>query len=223
MEEALESAEWDVIVADYAMPHFSLDEALAMVRGKKDSILPLLIVSATIFEEDAIQAMREGARDFIMKDKLGRLAPAVERELREASPATRAHGAWKSMCAKTRRWKVWACWPEEWRTILTIYLSESWATRAWRSICYPPSSPLVPLLDDVVMASQKAAELTRQMLAYAGKGGFVSEPTNLSALVRDMSDLVRTSISKRVRIDLRLDRGLAIRSKGTRRRSSRWS
>src|SRR5205823_3865740 len=72
----------------------------------------------------------------------------------------------------------------------------------------PESSPLVPLLDDVVLASQKAADLTRQMLAYAGKGRFVSEPTDLSALVQDITGLVRTSISKRVRLDLKLQADL---------------
>src|SRR5205823_3414863 len=72
----------------------------------------------------------------------------------------------------------------------------------------PESSPVVPLLDDVVLASQKAADLTRQMLAYAGKGRFVSEPTDLSTLVQDIGGLVRTSISKRVEIELNLSVGL---------------
>jgi CheY-like chemotaxis protein len=68
----------------------------------------------------------------------------------------------------------------------------------------PESSPVFPLLEDVVLASQKAADLTRQMLAYAGKGRFVSEPTDINALTRDMAGLVRTSISKKVRLDMQL-------------------
>src|SRR2546423_1732106 len=54
----------------------------------------------------------------------------------------------------------------------------------------PQSSPLVPLLDDVVLASQKAADLTRQMLAYPGKGRFVTRPTDLSGRGQDTSALV---------------------------------
>src|SRR5882724_2939746 len=84
MEEALDDRSWDVIVADYSMPRFSMREALDIVRGKSLDI-PFLIVSATILEEDAIQAMRDGAHDFIMKDRLARLPPAVERELRDAA------------------------------------------------------------------------------------------------------------------------------------------
>src|SRR6266542_2005622 len=72
MQEAL-SRTFDVIVADYSMPHFTMGEALEMVRTAGLDI-PFLIVSATILEEEGIRAMRNGAQDFIMKDKLGRLA-----------------------------------------------------------------------------------------------------------------------------------------------------
>jgi signal transduction histidine kinase len=74
----------------------------------------------------------------------------------------------------------------------------------------PESSPLAPLLDDVVLASQKAADLTRQMLAYAGKGRFLSEPTDLSSLVQDIAGLVRTSISKKVTLTLNLEPDLPL-------------
>src|SRR5258708_5726318 len=83
MLEALENKGWDVALVDYSIPHFSLDDVLAITREKRLDI-PVLIVSATILEEAAVRAMRDGARDFIMKDSLGRLAPAVARELREA-------------------------------------------------------------------------------------------------------------------------------------------
>ncbi len=83
MEEALNVCAFDVVVADYSMPRFTMREALEVVRSTGLDI-PFLIVSATILEDDAIRAMREGAHDFIMKDRLARLAPAVERELREA-------------------------------------------------------------------------------------------------------------------------------------------
>jgi CheY-like chemotaxis protein len=72
----------------------------------------------------------------------------------------------------------------------------------------PENGPLTPLLEDMVLASQKAADLTRQMLAYAGKGRFVCEPTDLSALVQDIVGLVRTSISKKVRLEVTLDPNL---------------
>jgi PAS domain S-box-containing protein len=62
----------------------------------------------------------------------------------------------------------------------------------------PDTSPIVPMLRQAVDASEKAAELTRQMLAYAGKGAFVIEDVNLSALVTETTRLIRTSIPKSV-------------------------
>ncbi|MBI4331540.1 MAG: hybrid sensor histidine kinase/response regulator [Chloroflexi bacterium] len=74
---------WDVVLCDYVMPGFSGLEALKLVLDKRPG-LPCIIVSGQIGEETAVSAMRAGASDYIMKDKLGRLAPAVNREIREA-------------------------------------------------------------------------------------------------------------------------------------------
>jgi signal transduction histidine kinase len=83
MENALAKAKWDLILADHSMPGFSAPEALALMH-RRGLDLPFIIVSGYIDEETAVKAMRSGAHDYIMKDRLARLAPAVERELREA-------------------------------------------------------------------------------------------------------------------------------------------
>ncbi len=83
MERALAKGVWDVILADHAMPHFSAPAALELVK-KWGLDLPFIIASGHIEEETAVAAMRAGAHDYIMKDRLARLVPAVERELREA-------------------------------------------------------------------------------------------------------------------------------------------
>jgi diguanylate cyclase (GGDEF)-like protein len=84
LRRALHGAEWDLVIADYTMPGFSGTKALAIVREQHPD-LPFIFVSGTIGEDTAVAAMRTGAHDYIMKDNLKRLAPAVERELREAS------------------------------------------------------------------------------------------------------------------------------------------
>ena len=61
------------------------------------------------------------------------------------------------------------------------------------------------LLGDVVRASERAAELTRQLLAYAGKGRFVTGPINLSVLVQELVPLIQSSIPRKVRLQLSLD------------------
>jgi signal transduction histidine kinase len=83
MDAALEEQRWDFVIADYVMPRFGGLEALALVK-RKGLDLPFIIVSGHITEDTAVAAMKAGAHDYVMKDKPQRLAPAVERELREA-------------------------------------------------------------------------------------------------------------------------------------------
>jgi len=82
MREALEKETWDLVISDWSMPDFSAPAALATLRASTLD-LPFIIVSGTIGEDTAVDAMRAGAHDYVLKDRLNRLAPAVERELRE--------------------------------------------------------------------------------------------------------------------------------------------
>ena len=84
MTTALEQKTWDLVVADFSMPQFNALAALEVAKAKGPD-LPFIIVSGTIGEELAVAAMKNGAKDYIMKGNLARLVPAVERELREAA------------------------------------------------------------------------------------------------------------------------------------------
>jgi len=83
METALDAHPWDVVFCDYQMPHFGVLPALDLLK-RRGLDLPFIIVSGAIGEELAIDLMRAGAHDFIVKGKLSRLVPALERELRES-------------------------------------------------------------------------------------------------------------------------------------------
>jgi len=83
MGTALREETWDIVVCDYNMPNFSGFAAITLLKETGIDI-PLIIVSGTIGEETAVECMRHGAQDYIMKDKLSRLVPAIERELKEA-------------------------------------------------------------------------------------------------------------------------------------------
>ena len=82
MNEALDRQTWDIILCDYSMPGFSATAAFDLYN-EKGFDLPFIIVSGTIADETAVAAMRAGAHDYLMKDNLARLSPAVDRELRE--------------------------------------------------------------------------------------------------------------------------------------------
>lgn len=83
MGAALDQQTWDIIIADYSMPHFSGLAALRLML-ERDLDLPFILVSGVVGEEDAVAAMKAGAQDYISKGHLSRLVPAVQRELREA-------------------------------------------------------------------------------------------------------------------------------------------
>jgi signal transduction histidine kinase len=80
---ALVKKKWEVVICDHSMPLFSIPAALELIKGV-DPDVPFIIVSGIIGEDTAVAAMKAGANDYVMKDKLARLAPAIERELREA-------------------------------------------------------------------------------------------------------------------------------------------
>lgn len=90
MRAALSDQTWDLILSDYVMPDFGGLEALVILQqtGKET---PFILLSNKVSEETLVEAMRLGASDFIMKDRLSRLGPAVQRELADAATRQRLH------------------------------------------------------------------------------------------------------------------------------------
>ncbi len=83
MQKALKEKQWDIILCDYKITKFNAPSAIAVLK-KTNIDIPLIIISAKMGEETAIECMRLGARDYIMNDNLSRLCPAIARELEDA-------------------------------------------------------------------------------------------------------------------------------------------
>ncbi len=92
---------WDVVIADWSMPEFSGLEAWSMVK-EAGLDLPFIIVSGTIGEDIAVDALKAGVHDFMSKGKLARLVPTIERELREVSVRTRQREADAALIRQAR-------------------------------------------------------------------------------------------------------------------------
>jgi len=82
LTEALDQGKWDIVLSDYSLPGFSGTKALSIIRDR-DLELPFIFVSGTMGEDTAVTALKAGAQDYIMKNNLKRLLPAINRELRE--------------------------------------------------------------------------------------------------------------------------------------------
>lgn len=83
LKAMLNAQEWDLLICDYSMPLFTGIDALNLVRGMGSDV-PFIFVSGTLGEDTAVAALKNGAQDYVLKDNLKRLVPAVQRELREA-------------------------------------------------------------------------------------------------------------------------------------------
>ncbi|HUI05905.1 MAG TPA: response regulator [Verrucomicrobiae bacterium] len=102
MAAALKAQDWDLIISDHRMPHFSSLAALKLYREHGCDV-PFIVVSGSIGEELAVSAMKGGAHDYIMKDNLARLVPAVEREVREADERRQGRQAERALAESRRR------------------------------------------------------------------------------------------------------------------------
>ena len=83
LAETLKTETWDIVISDYGLPGFNGIDALKIAK-KHDPDIPFILISGAIGEEVAVRAMKEGAGDYLMKDNLKRLVPAIERELQDA-------------------------------------------------------------------------------------------------------------------------------------------
>ena len=84
LRSALENSTWDIVLSDYSLPGFSGLAALNVLKELNLDI-PFMIISGTIGEDVAVEAMRLGAHDYLMKNNLIRLVPAIQRELHDAN------------------------------------------------------------------------------------------------------------------------------------------
>ncbi|HAM72696.1 MAG TPA: hypothetical protein DCM86_13730 [Verrucomicrobiales bacterium] len=112
LAEAISGKTWDIILADYNLPAFNALDALRQVQAAGLDV-PFIIVSGGIGEDIAVAAMKAGAHDYLMKGNLNRLAPAVERELREASIRSEQRSAKRALLESEQRYRLlWETSPD---------------------------------------------------------------------------------------------------------------
>lgn len=105
MKQALEGKGWDIVFSDHEMPQFNASKALEILQGTGHD-LPFIIVSGGIGEATAVALMKAGAHDFLIKGQLGRLIPAVQRELREAANRHARRSAEDSLRDSEQRYRL---------------------------------------------------------------------------------------------------------------------
>jgi PAS domain S-box-containing protein len=105
LKSALSRKEWDCIISDYSMPQFDGLAALREVQARGIDV-PFIIVSGTIGEDTAVGAMKAGAHDYIVKDKLARLIPALQRELADVEVRRKRKQAEEALRASEEQFRL---------------------------------------------------------------------------------------------------------------------
>ena len=200
LRKSLIAESWDIVISDYSMPGFSGTAALRIVQELKAGI-PFIFVSGTIGEDVAVEAMRNGAHDYVMKGKLKRLAPAIRRELQEAE-LRREH---KRIELQMRHLEKFEVIGKLAGGIAHDFNNVLGAIQGWAELGLqesPKESRPANLFQSIYSQSLRAAGLTRQLLAYARRQ--ILEPRNidLNQVLGETGAMLRRVIGQNIEIKM---------------------
>ena len=191
---ALSEGPFDLILSDFGVPGFDGSAALALARSLHPRT-PFIVVSGQIGEDHAVEMLRQGATDYILKDRLSRLAPAVTRALREAEEhkaRQRAEDTMKlqrEMLLRNEHLEVVASVvagvAHELNNPLALLVGH--ATLLKRKA---GEGPLADRAEKLMQAADRCSRIMRNFLALARRHAPVREPVDLRKLVQDTLEIL---------------------------------
>ena len=210
MKAALQRQAWDIVISDYEMPNFGGFEALQLLKESGHD-LPFILVSAVISEETAVAAMKAGAHDYIMKRNLARLAPAIERELREAQTRVARKAAEAALRQSEEQLRqvqkieamgrLAAGVAHDFNNILTAITGHS--EFLLRQL--DADDPRRKNAEQIEKAAYRAAGLTRQLLIFSRKQVIEPRVLNLNAVILNIKKMLCRLIGEDIEFCTLLD------------------
>jgi two-component system cell cycle sensor histidine kinase/response regulator CckA len=209
MMDALKEEEWELIIADYRMPLFSAPEALDLIK-RENLEVPFIIVSGAIGEETAVQAMKSGAHDYIMKDNLARLVPAIERELREVEE----HRKRKKAEEEKKKMEEQLLQAQKMEAIgrLTGGVAHDFnnlltAIRGYTDMALDQADAGTQLFQDlreIQISAERAMNLTRQLLLFSRRQPMEFSYIDFNILVENLMGLLHRIIGEDIEVHYHL-------------------
>lgn len=204
---ALKAGGIDLILADYSLPGFDGMVALDLARTLAPHI-PFLFVSATLGEELAIDTMHRGATDYILKQRLGRLVPSVQRALREVQDRTerkRAEEALRQSEMQLRQaqkmeavGRLAGGLAHDFNNLLTVIMGQSQVLIAEME----PENPVRKKLEEMHRAGERAAALIKQLLTFSRRQPSEPNVINLNAVVSNMESMLQRLIGEDIELTI---------------------
>jgi signal transduction histidine kinase len=194
----LREGQWDCVISDFSMPGFSGTSALKMVR-EKDPDVPFIFVSGTIGEDVAVDAMRFGAQDYVLKGNLTRLLPAIHRELTEAE-TRREHRRVEQKLRQLEKFeaigKLAGGVAHDFNNVIGAIMG--WAELGEEEV--PAESRAHRLFLQIREQSERAARLTHQLLAYARRQVLTPRNLNVNEIVSEAMALLQRAAGEQIEV-----------------------
>ena len=213
MKAALLRQTWDVVISDYEMPGFGGVEALQVLK-ESGLDLPFILASAVVTEEKAVAAMKAGAHDFIMKGRLARLVPAIERELREAESRVARKAAEAALRQSEEQFRqaqkleavgrLAAGVAHDFNNILTAINGHS--EMLLRQMDAHDARRIHA--EQVQKAATMAAGLTRQLLTFSRKQVIEPRVLRLNEVINNIEKMIGRLIGEDIELHTKLDAGV---------------
>ena len=207
---ALKENRMDLILADYSIPGFDGMTALILARQHCPDV-PFLFVSATIGEELAIDTMHQGATDYVLKQRLGRLVPSVQRALRELDNRAERKRAEEALRQSEKQFRqsqkmeavgrLAGGIAHDFNNLLTIIMGYSQVLLTELG----PQHPLRGKIEETLKAGEKAATLIRQLLTFSSKQSLDPKTLSLNSVVTSVESLLRRLIGEDIQLISKLD------------------
>ncbi|MEQ1879028.1 MAG: response regulator [Bdellovibrionia bacterium] len=204
------SDDWNIIISDFDLPGFNGFEALRMVREKKADI-PFIMVSGTIGEELAVEAMRAGAHDYMMKDNLRRLVPAIQRELKEQAKRKelkRELAEHEELLKQAQKMeaigRLAGGIAHDFNNLLAVLLMA--AENLQNKI--PKDHAAREDLAQIQTAIERAAALTKQLLAFSRKQVSNPQSVDMNSMVTQTQAMLQRLLGEKFKFNMNLQKDL---------------
>ena len=194
----------DLILSDFAMPSFSGLRALEILRKQPSLDIPFIIVSGTIGEEMAVAAMQQGASDYLLKDRIARLGPAVARVLegvRERADRKRYEAQFIEAQKMEVVGQLAAGVAHDFNNVLAVIMGYSDLIMQDLG----PEHELQKYVDEVRQAARRAAGLTQQLLIFSRKQTVQSVELDLNDVIQGMDKMLRQLINENVEMTMQCE------------------
>ena len=199
-EDALAGGEFDLILSDHSMPGFDGLSALKIASNKCPD-LPLIFVSGTLGEERAIDSLKSGATDYILKGRLGRLAPAVKRAMQEVD-ARRDRERLEARFIEAQKMDVIGQLAggvaHDFNNVLAVIIGYNEVMLA----DLPPESRLCDCAREIRKAAERAAGLTKQLLVFSRKQTVQPTVLDLEEVVQKLRSMLGRLIGENIEMTI---------------------